>query len=77
MLDGFVYLGRCCFVDMFGFMHLCVLLPNAVGGGFCPCRFCAWLILGVSGGKDLDNGLLFLILRGVSAAYNVEHRQVT
>lgn len=38
MLANFAHLGQRCFVDMFGFMHLCVLLPNADGGGICPCR---------------------------------------
>lgn len=38
MLDDFAHLGQRCFVDMFGFMHLCVLLPNADGGGIRPCR---------------------------------------
>lgn len=33
LLDDFARSGQRCFVDMFGFMHLCVLLPNADGGG--------------------------------------------
>ena len=32
-LDDFAHSGQRCFVDVFGFMHLCVLLPNADGGG--------------------------------------------
>ena len=32
-LDKIVHSGQRCFVDVFGFMHLCVLLPNADGGG--------------------------------------------
>ena len=37
-LDDFAHSGQRCFVDVFGFMHLCVLLPNADGGGIWTCR---------------------------------------
>lgn len=41
MPDDFARSGQRSFVDMFGFMHLCVLLPNADGGGLRPRRiFC-------------------------------------
>ena len=37
-LDDFAQSGQRCFVDVFGFMQLCVLLPNADGSGICTCR---------------------------------------
>ena len=39
--------GRRCFVDVFGFMQVRVLLPNADGGGICTCRLLIfWWLLG-------------------------------
>lgn len=44
MSDKFAHSGQRCFVDVFGFMHLCVLLPNADGGGIRTCRFSFYFV---------------------------------
>ncbi len=63
-LDNFAQSGQRCFVDVFGFMHVCVLLPNADGGGICTCRvYCVAKIWGFQMAKDLDDALMFLIFK--------------